>query len=184
MKLISSFLYGIIVNTIIAVATANITVTIEDLGVRAERAANLSHITGVSRKIQIYIKNRFLQILPDGTVNGSNNDISNYTIFQRISVLRGQLKIQAIITCFYLCMNSSGLLYGSRNTKWERYERAKHCLFKTTIVTSPIGRRRIPLSKSEDKCPVTALLKKEQGCSDTKDYVIDKQLRMKRLFPE
>ncbi|KAI4477815.1 hypothetical protein M0804_012295 [Polistes exclamans] len=52
---------------------------ITDAGVRAERSANLSHITGASRKIQMYIKNRHLQILPDGTVNGSNDDTSDYS---------------------------------------------------------------------------------------------------------
>lgn len=52
---------------------------IGDAGTRAERSANLSHITGASRKIQMYIKNRHLQILPDGTVNGSNDDTSDYS---------------------------------------------------------------------------------------------------------
>jgi len=52
---------------------------IADAGTRAERSANLSHITGASRKIQMYIKNRHLQILPDGTVNGSNDDASDYS---------------------------------------------------------------------------------------------------------
>ena len=52
---------------------------ISDSGIRAERSANLSHITGASRKIQMYIKNRHLQILPDGTVNGSNDDTSDYS---------------------------------------------------------------------------------------------------------
>lgn len=50
-----------------------------DAGTRAERSANLSHITGASRKIQMYVKNRHLQILPDGTVNGSNDDSSDYS---------------------------------------------------------------------------------------------------------
>lgn len=50
-----------------------------DPTVRAERSANLSHITGASRKIQMYIKNRHLQILPDGTVNGSTDDTSDYS---------------------------------------------------------------------------------------------------------
>lgn len=49
-----------------------------DAAIRAERSANLSHITGPSRKIQIFIKNKFLQIFPDGTVNGSS-DPSNYS---------------------------------------------------------------------------------------------------------
>lgn len=53
---------------------------IGDAGIRAERSANLSHMTGRYRgKIQMYIKNRHLQILPDGTVNGSNDDTSDYS---------------------------------------------------------------------------------------------------------
>ena len=46
---------------------------------RNERSANLSHITGSARKIQLYIKNRFLQLLPDGTVNGTTDDLSEYS---------------------------------------------------------------------------------------------------------
>ncbi|XP_029157526.1 uncharacterized protein LOC114929964 isoform X2 [Nylanderia fulva] len=97
-----------------------------DASTRAERSANLSHITGASRKIQMYIKNRHLQILPDGTVNGSNDDTSDYTIFQRTSVSRGQLRIQGVATCLYLCMDSCGLLYGSR-------EYTEDCVFNETL---------------------------------------------------
>lgn len=43
---------------------------------RNERSANLSHITS---KIQLFIKNRLLQILPDGTVNGTQDDSSDYS---------------------------------------------------------------------------------------------------------
>lgn len=57
-----------------------------DAGIRAERSANLSHITGASRKIQMYIKNRHLQILPDGSVNGSNDDTSDYSEYFLISL--------------------------------------------------------------------------------------------------
>ncbi|OAD60900.1 Fibroblast growth factor like protein [Eufriesea mexicana] len=38
---------------------------------------------------------------------------SKPTIFQRTSVSRGQLRIQGVATCLYLCMDSCGLLYGS-----------------------------------------------------------------------
>ncbi|KAK9295167.1 hypothetical protein QLX08_010445 [Tetragonisca angustula] len=108
-----------------AVSAAPVDLT-GDAGVRAERSANLSHITGASRKIQMYIKNRHLQILPDGTVNGSNHDTSDYTIFQRTSVSRGQLRIQGVATCLYLCMDSCGLLYGSR-------EYTDDCVFNETL---------------------------------------------------
>lgn len=46
---------------------------------RNERSANLSHITGTARKIQLYIKNRFLQLLPDGIVNGTTDEMSDYS---------------------------------------------------------------------------------------------------------
>lgn len=48
---------------------------------RNERSANLSHITGSARKIQLYIKNRFLQLMPDGTVNGTTDDSSDFSKF-------------------------------------------------------------------------------------------------------
>ncbi|CAG9803795.1 unnamed protein product [Chironomus riparius] len=80
---------------------------------RNERSANLSHITGSARKIQLYIKNRFLQLMPDGTVNGSTDDSSDYTILQRTTVNVGQIKIQGVATCLFLCMDSCGITYGS-----------------------------------------------------------------------
>lgn len=51
----------------------------EDPVARSERSTNLSHITGTARKIQMYIKNRYLQILVDGTVNGTTDDTSAYS---------------------------------------------------------------------------------------------------------
>lgn len=41
-------------------------------------AANLSHITGTARKIKMFIKNRYLQVFPDGTVNSTVEDTSDY----------------------------------------------------------------------------------------------------------
>lgn len=46
---------------------------------RALRSANLSHITGTSRAIQIFLKNSYLQLLPDGTVNGTTDGNSVYS---------------------------------------------------------------------------------------------------------
>ncbi|XP_070493464.1 probable serine/threonine-protein kinase DDB_G0283337 [Chironomus tepperi] len=80
---------------------------------RNERSANLSHITGSARKIQLYIKNRFLQLMPDGTVNGTTDDSSDYTILQRTTVNVGQIKIQGVATCLFLCMDNCGITYGS-----------------------------------------------------------------------
>lgn len=57
----------------------------EDGAQRSERSANLSHITGTARKIRMYIKNRYLQILPDGAVNGTMDDTSEYCKYQNSS---------------------------------------------------------------------------------------------------
>ncbi|XP_058822697.1 rho GTPase-activating protein gacF isoform X2 [Topomyia yanbarensis] len=82
---------------------------------RNERSANLSHITGATRKIQLYIKNRYLQLLPDGTVNGTHDDQSDFTILQRTTVAAGQIRIQSVATCLFLCMDTCGTVYGSKD---------------------------------------------------------------------
>lgn len=51
----------------------------DDGAIRSERSTNLSHITGSARKIRMYVKNRHLQVLPDGTVNGTSDDTSDYS---------------------------------------------------------------------------------------------------------
>ncbi|XP_049537470.1 uncharacterized protein LOC125952190 isoform X2 [Anopheles darlingi] len=81
---------------------------------RNERSANLSHVSGATRKIQLFIKNRYIQLLPDGTVNGTHDDLSDYTILQRTTVGIGQIKIQAVATCLFLCMDTCGSVYGSK----------------------------------------------------------------------
>lgn len=40
--------------------------------------ANLSHIMGTARKIKMFVKNRYLQVFPDGTVNSTAEDTSDY----------------------------------------------------------------------------------------------------------
>lgn len=55
---------------------------------RNERSANLSHITGTARKIQLLIKNRLIQILPDGTVSGTQDDGSDYSEYILFYILK------------------------------------------------------------------------------------------------
>lgn len=62
---------------------------------RNERST-LSHLSGPSRKIQLFIKNRFVQLMPDGTVNGTQDDQSEYSeywlsIFSILSYLKSFL---------------------------------------------------------------------------------------------
>ncbi|XP_037036953.1 uncharacterized protein LOC119074783 isoform X2 [Bradysia coprophila] len=83
---------------------------------RNERSTNFSHIAGTSRKIQLLIKNRLLQLLPDGTVNGTQDDGSDYTILQRATVDVGKIRIQGVATCLFLCMDACGNVYGTEFT--------------------------------------------------------------------
>ncbi|KAF5303218.1 hypothetical protein FQR65_LT08298 [Abscondita terminalis] len=59
----------------------------EDSAVRKERSTNLSYITGTARKIRMYIKNRHLQLLPDGIVNGTSDD---HNVYSESSVISDQ----------------------------------------------------------------------------------------------
>lgn len=45
---------------------------------RIERSANLS-LTKTTKRLQLLIKSRLLQLLPDGTINGTQNDESEYS---------------------------------------------------------------------------------------------------------
>ncbi len=47
---------------------------------RNERSANTSHMPGPGHKIRLFIKNHYLQIFPDGTVNGTE-DFNLYSKF-------------------------------------------------------------------------------------------------------
>lgn len=52
---------------------------------RIERSANLS-LAKATKRIQLLIKSRFLQLLPDGTVNGTQDEDSEYSEFWQISL--------------------------------------------------------------------------------------------------
>ncbi|KAF4523301.1 hypothetical protein B566_EDAN009424 [Ephemera danica] len=69
---------------------------LDESTVRNERSTNLSHLTGTARKIQMFVKNRHLQILPDGTVNGTSNDTSDFSKYHNLLLL-SVLCIQARI---------------------------------------------------------------------------------------
>ncbi|XP_060805827.1 fibroblast growth factor 22 isoform X2 [Amyelois transitella] len=89
---------------------------------RAQRSANLSHITGTSRRIQMFLKNRYLQLWPDGTVNGTTDGNSEHTILQRATYRVGLLTIQGVYTCLYLCMDACGFQYA--------HDLSDDCLFE------------------------------------------------------
>ncbi|XP_016961173.1 ras guanine nucleotide exchange factor Y isoform X2 [Drosophila biarmipes] len=74
-----------------------------------------SHLAWTSRKIQLYIKNRILQIMRDGVVNGTQDENSEFTILQRSTVDVGRIKLQSVATCLYLCMDACGVPYGSKD---------------------------------------------------------------------
>ncbi|XP_034484538.1 putative uncharacterized protein DDB_G0282499 isoform X2 [Drosophila innubila] len=101
---------------------------------RNERST-ISHLAGPSRKIQLYIKNRFLQLLPDGTVNGTQTEQSEYAILQRSTVDVGRIKIQSVATCLYLCMDACGAVYASTSTTTVSSTRTWSCI--TTTPTPP-----------------------------------------------
>lgn len=94
----------------------------DDGSARSERSTNLSALYGPGRPMRMFINERHLQILPDGTVNGTFDD-GDYTLLHRLSVNRQQVHIQSLATCLYLCMDSCGLLYGSEAATEE-------CVFK------------------------------------------------------
>ncbi|XP_023653932.1 fibroblast growth factor 12a isoform X2 [Paramormyrops kingsleyae] len=55
----------------------------------------------------------YLQMQPDGTISGTKDENSDYTLFNLIPVGLRVVAIQGVKANFYIGMNGEGLLYGS-----------------------------------------------------------------------
>ncbi|UZE89786.1 FGF [Parapoynx stagnalis nucleopolyhedrovirus] len=84
---------------------------------------HMEHFAGTQRPVHIFLNRRYLQVLPNGMVNGTSIRNSMYIVFRRESYKKSFVILRNAITCMYVCMDKCGFLYGTNFF-------SKDCYFK------------------------------------------------------
>lgn len=121
-----------------AIASALINTTLPGNGTLPGTSPGIKNLTRPERQQRslspytstLYCKSgHYLQIWPDGTINGTNSNTAEYAKIKFVTLALALVSIQGFKSRHYLCMNATGDLYATR--AWNR-----DCQFKEDILSN------------------------------------------------
>lgn len=152
----------VIISLTLLLATLASSLPIETSSAAAPPPVILPVKEGTQKHVYLFLNHWFLQTNNDSSINGSDTNESNQTLWHRIAVSQGTL-LRSSTHCSYLCINECGYAYSAMLPNSECLWSEVYDLDNYRFIFKQFGNRTAYLAvNSSGKLKRIVLLKKEK----------------------